>query len=126
MKYAPDQIKKEFKEVLSKRNIKEFDNIMFHFIAVKVFKEINFDDYTKVGDLAWRIFIDTAKFLLHYAIVFKEVLSEIRSTSEFKEQLVEDLYKEYKLNEEHKNLLNKVVNLNRYKLDDTKEQDHDA
>lgn len=121
MKYDPKQIKKEFKEALSKKNIKDFDNIMFYFIAEKVFKEINFENYKKVDDLVWCVFIDTAKFLLHYGIIFKEVLAKIRRGKKFRE----DLKKELKLNEEYKNLVNEILGLRRYKLEDFEMQEKD-
>ena len=118
MKYDPKQIKKEFKEALNKKDIKDFDNIMFYFIAEKVFKEINFENYNKkVDDLVWRVFIDTAKFLLHYGIIFREVLSEFRTTPEFKKKLIKDLEKEYKLNEDYKNLTKEYFKLKGYILE---------
>lgn len=121
MKYDPKQIKKEFKASLNKKDIKEFDNIMFYFIAEKVFKEIKFEDYKKTSDLVWRVLIDTVKFLLHYGLVFREVLAEIRRGKKFKE----DLKKELKLNEEYTNLVIEVLKLRRYKLEDFEVQEKD-
>lgn len=122
MKYDPKQIKKEFKNVLSKRDIKnsqDINRIIYNFIAEKVFKEINSEDYKEVSDLVWRVFIDTVNFVLHYGIIFRKVLAEFRK--EFKE----DLKKELKLNEEYKDLINEVLRLRRYKEKDFEVQETD-
>lgn len=76
MKYDPEQIKKEFKNVLSKGDIKnsqDINRIIYNFIAEKVFKDINSEDYKQVSDLVWHVFIDTVNFVLHYGIIFREV-----------------------------------------------------
>lgn len=136
MKYDPDQIKKEFKIALSKRNLKnknkgqEFNRIIYNFIYEKVFKDIKTEDCKEVEDFILRVFKDTTKFVFDYGIVIKEVLSEFRSTPGFKKQLIEDLKKESKLNKENKDLITEVLRLKRYKLEDfemqEKEDDIDA
>jgi len=129
MKYSPDQIKEEFKIALSKRNLKnknkgqEFNRAIYNFIYEKVFKDIKKEDCKEVGDLIMRVFTDTTKFVFDYGIVIKEVLSEFRSTPGFKEQLIEDLKKESKLNKEHKDLITEVLRLKRYKSEDMEEQE---
>lgn len=122
MKYDPELIRKEFRASLSKvlkdkRNINKnlsqrIDEAIYNFIAEKVLKEINAENYKEIDDFIWQIFIDTINFVLHYGIIFREALSE------FRKGFKEDLKKELKLNEEYKDLINQVLRLKRYKLED--------
>ncbi|MBA7492311.1 hypothetical protein ES702_02861 [subsurface metagenome] len=119
MKYDPELIKKEFRTSLlktlkdkkntNKNASQRIDESIYNFVADKVLKEIKAKDYKEIDDFIWRIFIDTINFVLHYGIIFREVLGEFRK--EFKE----DFKRELELNEEYTNLITEVFGLRRYK-----------